>query len=592
VVVEKILGLGESLPEDWPVYGTSGYHFLNLLNGLFVESANVQAFTQLYNDWIQDALRYPEVVYEKKFLILQIAMSGELQMLAHQLDRLAQKDRWSRDFTLHSLRHALRLIIACFPVYRSYISDEGVHEFDRKYIHWAVARAKARNAALSTSLFHFVRDRLLLKYPESADEDVRAEQRRFAGKFQQVTAPVMAKGVEDTAFYVYNRLLSLNEVGGDPDRFGISPAALHRSFQERQLRWPWGLSTTATHDTKRSEDVRARLNVLSELPGAWRDQLAHWGELNHRQRIDLEEISAPDANEEYLLYQTLVGAWPLEPYTAEEYAVFVKRIQEYMLKALHEAKVHTSWINPNPAYDEAVQEFIGRILDVKTNAPFVLDLRAFQRRISHYGLFNSLAQTLLKITAPGVPDIYQGTEVWDFSLVDPDNRRSVDYGRRREMLRELRESVTAAGSRLPEFTRKLTAMKEDGRIKLYLTARALNCRRQHPALFTTGEYLPAEPAGAQQEHLFGFVRRNGRQAAAVAVPRLLTALVPALDQLPFGRDVWQDTMLHLPEVDPSQRWQNVFTGEVVQSCVRSGQTILPLAEILAHFPVALLLSED
>jgi (1->4)-alpha-D-glucan 1-alpha-D-glucosylmutase len=592
LVVEKILATGEPIPEDWPVYGSSGYGFLNMLNGLFIASSSAQAFTQLYNDWIQDAPRFPELVYEKKLLILRIAMSGELQMLAHQLDRLAQKDRWSRDYTLNSLRHALREIIACFPVYRSYISEKGVHDSDRKYIHWAVNRAKAKNAALSTSLFHFVRDRLLLKYPDSADEEVRAEQRRFAGKFQQVTAPVMAKGLEDTAFYVYNRLLSLNEVGGDPGRFGLSPAALHRYYQERQAHWPWALSASSTHDTKRSEEVRARLNILSELPGAWRDCLAHWGELNKPHRIQLEEMVAPGANEEYLLYQTLVGAWPLEPYSNEEYAEFVERIKNYMRKALHEAKVHTSWINPNPAYDEAIQLFIARILNVETNGPFLQHLRTFQRRISHYGLFNSLAQTLLKITAPGVPDTYQGTELWDFSLVDPDNRRPVAYERRREMLRDLRERVAAAGPRLAQFARELTAVKEDGRIKLYVTYRALHCRREHPELFTLGEYLPAEPSGAKQDHVFAFTRRRATQCALVAVPRLLTGLAPDREQLPLGREVWKDTVLLLPDSDGSRRWRNLFTGEILKPSVRSGQNQLALAEILANFPVALLLAES
>jgi len=592
VVVEKILGSAEPLPEDWPIYGTSGYYFLNMLNGLFVDTDNAPDFTRLYNDWLQDAPRFAQVVYEKKFLILQIAMSGELQMLAHQLDRLAQKDRWSRDFTLTSLRHALREIIACFPVYRSYISEEGVHESDRKYIHMAVNRARAKNAALSSSIFNFVRDRLLLKYPDSADDEARAEQLRFAGKFQQVTAPVMAKGLEDTACYVYNRLLSLNEVGGDPDRFGLTPSALHRYCQERQAHWPRALSTTSTHDTKRSEDVRARLNVLSELPGAWRDCLTHWGELNRRHRIELEDISAPDANEEYLLYQTLLGAWPLEPYSDDEYAEFVQRIQAYMLKALHEAKVHTSWINPNPPYDEAAQEFIARILNVATNGPFLQHLRTFQKRISHYGLFNSLGQTLLKLTAPGVPDTYQGTELWDFSLVDPDNRRPVDYGRRGEMLRRLRESVATAGTRLPEFARELTATKEDGRIKLYLTSWALNCRREHPALFTIGEYLPVETGGAKADHVFGFVRRHDAECAVVVIPRLLTRLAPDLDALPLGLDIWQDTVLLLPDIDPNLSWRNVCTGEVLKTSIRSGQAALPLGEILSHFPVALLLAES
>jgi (1->4)-alpha-D-glucan 1-alpha-D-glucosylmutase len=592
VLVEKILATGEPIPEDWPVYGSSGYGFLNLLNGLFVESGNAKAFTQLYNDWIQDAPRFPEVVYERKLLILRIATSGELQMLAHQLDRLAQKDRWSRDYTLNTLRHALREIIACFPVYRSYISEEGVHDSDRKYIHWAVNRAKSKNAALSTSLFHFVRDRLLLKYPDSADEESRAEQRRFAGKFQQVTAPVMAKGVEDTAFYVYNRLLSLNDVGGDPSRFGLTPADLHRYFRERQANWPWTLSATSTHDTKRSEDVRARINVLSELPGAWRDCLAHWSELNRQYRIEAEELCAPDANEEYLLYQTLVGAWPLEPYSDDDYAEFVERIKNYMRKALHEAKVHTSWINPNPAYDEAVQRFVTQILNAETNQRFVEHLRGFERRISHYGLFNSLAQTLLKVTAPGVPDIYQGTDLWDFSLVDPDNRRPVDYERRREMLRGLQERVASANCQLPQFTRELTEAKEDGRIKLYVTHRALHCRREHPELFTIGEYLPAEADGVKLNHVFGFARRRDRECAVVAVPRLLVGLVPDLEQLPLGRDAWQDTVLNIPELEVNRPWRNVFTGEVLKPSVRAGRNVLVLAEVLANSPVALLLAES
>jgi (1->4)-alpha-D-glucan 1-alpha-D-glucosylmutase len=386
-------------------------------------------------------------------------------------------------------------------------------------------------------------------------------------------------------------LLSLNEVGGDPNRFGLSPAELHRYFLQRQTAWPWTMSTTSTHDTKRSEDVRARLNVLSELPGAWHDCLAHWSELNRHHRIELEDLIAPDANEEYLLYQALVGAWPLEPYDDAVYGEFVKRIQAYMQKALQEAKVHTSWINPNPAYDGAVQQFITRILDVEKSGPFVLHLRGFQRRISHYGLFNSLAQTLLKATAPGVPDFYQGTELWDFSLVDPDNRRPVDYERRRELLNDLRKSVAAAGSRLPHLARELTARKEDGRIKLYLTYRALQCRREHPALFTTGEYLPAEAGGAKAAHIFGFVRRHEEQYAVVAVARLLTGLVPDEGGLPLGDDVWRDTVLPLPGVDPDLRWRNVFTGEVVKSSARSEQAALSLAEMLAHFPVALLVGE-
>jgi (1->4)-alpha-D-glucan 1-alpha-D-glucosylmutase len=586
LVIEKILGTGEPVPENWPAYGTTGYYFLNMVNGLFVDTANAKAFTRLYQDWIDDHTPFAEVVYQKKLLVLRVTMSSELHMLAYQLDRLAQKNRYSRDFTLNTLLHALREVISCFPVYRSYISDEGLSDTDRKYILRAVRLARTKNPALSSAIFDFVRDMLLLKYPEGASEEEKAEQRRFVGKFQQVTSPVMAKGMEDTAFYVYNRLVSLNEVGGDPDRFGVPPAQQHRYHQERQAKWAWSLSATSTHDTKRSEDVRARIDVLSELPGEWKERLARWSELNRPRRVLLEDEVAPDANEEYLLYQTLLGAWPLSPSSAAEYAEFVERIQAYFVKALHEAKVHTSWVNPNAEYDEAVRQFVARILDEGASRPFLDDFREFQSWVSHYGLFNSLAQTLLKITAPGVADTFQGTEVWDFSLVDPDNRRPVDYGRREALLRDLRERVAAAGGKLAGLTRELTLRKEDGQVKLYVTHRALHCRREHPGLFAEGDYLPAEGSGPREENVFGFARRQGATWALVAVPRLLTRLAGP-GELPLGPAAWQDTTLLLPGVDPKLRLRNVFTGETLALAQRDGKPLLHLAEVFASFPVAL-----
>jgi (1->4)-alpha-D-glucan 1-alpha-D-glucosylmutase len=587
VVVEKILGSGESLPDDWPVYGTSGYEFLNALNGLFVDGAHAEAFRRLYREWIHDDMPFAEVVYQKKFLILQVALSSELHMLAHQLDRLAQKNRLSRDFTLTTLRHALREVIACFPVYRSYLGTGESHDADRKYVQLAVRRAQVKNPAISASVFNFVRDVLLGRWFEPAAEEELAEERRFAGKFEQVTAPVMAKGLEDTAFYVYNRLLSLNEVGGNPGRFGVTPEALHQFNRERQAKWPWSLSATSTHDTKRSEDVRARLNVLSEMPAQWQEALTRWHRLNEPHRLEVDEETVPDLNEEYFLYQTLLGAWPLEPYGAEECATFVERIQAYTAKAMHEAKVHTSWINPNVAFDEAMHQFVARVLDEEANRPFLEDFRAFQRRLSHYGLLNSLGQTLLKITSPGVPDFYQGTEVWDFSLVDPDNRRPVDYPWRRRLLDELRAGAGPAGSDRRELARQLLRAKEDGRVKLYLTAEALRCRREHPGLFATGEYLPLEVAGARREHVFAFARRRGKDWAVVVVPRLLTHLVPQPDGLPLGPEVWQDTYLLLPELAGAPGFANVFTGEELRLDQPEGRPLLFLANALAHFPVAL-----
>ena len=322
--------------------------------------------------------------------------------------------------------------------------------------------------------------------------------------------------------------------------------------------------------------------------------MERWSRLNepHRKaRVD-DDQAIPDANEEYLLYQTLVGAWPLEPYGPEEYAEFVERIQDYMLKALHEAKVHTSWINPNAEYDEAIREFVGRILDEGSNAAFLDDFRGFQRRVSHYGLFNSLSQTLLKLASPGVPDTYQGTELWDFSLVDPDNRRPVDYERRRRMLQDLRSAAGSAGGDLRELARDLVAAKEDGRIKLYVTHRSLSCRRDHPGLFTAGEYIPLAAEGSKAAHLFAFARRDGeaarrRRGAAAggpAGPRTRRARRS-------GAEAWQDTRLPLTGLDPALRWRNVFTGEVLTPEDRDGQPSLAAADLFADFPVALLLAE-
>jgi (1->4)-alpha-D-glucan 1-alpha-D-glucosylmutase len=585
VVVEKILAASEPLPADWPVHGTSGYDFLNAANALFVNPHAGAAFTRLYAATADVDDSFAALVYEKKNLILQVSLASELYTLAHQLDRLAQKHRASRDFTLNSLQFALRAVIACFPVYRSYITAEGVRAEDRMYVEAAVRLARFRNPSLSASLFRFIRDMLLQDYPETASEQDRHDQARFAGKFQQVTAPVTAKGVEDTAFYVYNRLLSLNEVGGDPARFGSPPEALHRYLQARQARWPYALSPLSTHDTKRSEDVRARINVLSEIPDEWRDAVDRWRALNEPHRHDVEDARAPDANEEYLIYQTLVGAWPLEDAGPEAHADFVQRVQAFLVKALHEAKVHSSWTNPDTAYDEAVVRFAGRILDPDAGKDFLADFRPFQQRVSALGLFNSLAQTLLRLTAPGAPDTYQGTELWDFSLVDPDNRRPVDYGRRKQLLSELQTRAAGAGEDRRGLARELLAGRADGRVKLLVVWQGLCCRRDRPGLFSEGEYLPGEAAGARREQAFGFARRHGDHLAVVVVPRLLAGL-PLDDGLPLGPTTWEDARLVLP-IDPRVRLRNVFTGETLAPGEQDGKAVLPLAEALAHFPVGL-----
>jgi (1->4)-alpha-D-glucan 1-alpha-D-glucosylmutase len=588
IVVEKILGAGEDLPAAWPVAGTTGYEVANAINGLFVDSADADRFTAIYEEWTNDNTPYAEVVYHKKIEILQTALSSELYMLAHQLDRLAQKERWSRDFTFNGLRRALREVVASFPVYRTYISGRGVSDTDRRRVLLAVRRAKRRTPVLSAALYDFVRDTVLGEGEWANEKDAtrRAEQLRFAGKFQQVTAPVVAKGVEDSAFYVFNRLVSLNEVGGDPARFGIVPEALHRFFRERRERQPWGLSATSTHDTKRSEDVRARINVLSEIPDEWRDHLATWRRLNGPCHREIDELSVPDPNEEYLLYQTLIGTWPLEPVDSGAYQQYVERIQDYMNKAIHEAKVHSSWINPDNAHDEAVRRFVADILDPVKSREFLADFRPFQARISRFGLFNSLSQMLLKIAAPGVPDIYQGTEIWDFTLVDPDNRRAVDYDRRRALLRELRSRVRDAGPRMRDLAAELAAAPTDNRLKLYVTWRALTCRREHPRLFAEGLYLPIDVAGNRRENVFAFQRRLGTSRALVVVPRFVSRLLSS-DAMPIGRGVWGDTALSLPDQSPARTWRNVFTGETVSS----GDT-LTVGDALSVFPVAVLIASE
>jgi (1->4)-alpha-D-glucan 1-alpha-D-glucosylmutase len=587
VVVEKILGHNEPLPADWTTDGTTGYEFLNVVNGLFVDPAREDAVTGVFHLLTGFDEPFEQLVYEKKFQILQSLLSSELHMLGHQLDRLAQQERWSRDFTLNGLRHALREVIACFPVYRSYVNGE-VHETDKPMIHRAVRRARRRNPLLGRQVFDYIRDTLLLKDPPSgpAAPEYRAAQRRFAGKFQQVTSPVMAKGLEDTAFYVFNRLVSLNEVGGDPGRFGWLPARAHRFFRERSERFPAAMSPLATHDTKRGEDVRARINVLAEMPEEWGRRVRHWTDLNRRHRVEIEDgVMVPDANEEYLLYQTLIGAWPIEPVGKDEYATFVDRIQAYMNKALHEAKVNTSWINPDSDYDAAVQQFLGRVLDEAESPEFLADLRAFQKVVSHFGMYNSLSQTVVRCTAPGVPDTYQGTELWDFSLVDPDNRRPVDYEARIRLLDDL--DTEARGDR-KKLARSLIEHKEDGRVKLFVVAELLRLRARHPELFLKGAYEPLDAVGERRDHLFTYARTAGDEAIVVAVPRLVVELAGAHERVPLGPRLWRDTRIKLPESHASGIWTHLFTGYEMQS--KDGH--VAAVELFAEFPVAVLTSRS
>ncbi len=586
VLVEKILASYEHLPEDWPVFGTTGYEFTNLVNGLFVHAPSERAFDRIYRRFSGREGGFDELLYERKKLIMRVSLSSELHVLANRLSRIAEADRNTRDFTLTALRDALMEVVACFPVYRTYVSAERVTPEDRRYVEWAIAQAKKRSLAADVSIFEFIRDILLLE-PGSRSAGERDAARDFAMRFQQYSSPVMAKGLEDTSFYIYNRLVSLNDVGGDPRRFGISVAAFHHANQERARRWPHAMLATSTHDSKRAEDVRARINVLSELADEWWQRLKRWRRLNRSRKRKVADAWAPDANDEYLLYQTLVGVWPFGKLDEAGFAALRERIEAYMLKAVKEAKIHTSWVNPNVEYEQAVSDFVQGLLSGPEGNPFLTDFLPFQRRVAWWGMLNGLSQALLKLTAPGVPDIYQGSELWDLSLVDPDNRRPVDYAHRQQLLQQLEALTAVADDELPARVRGLLDTIEDGRAKLYLIWRALELRAQQPELFRTGGYAALEVGGACAEHLCAFARVSADRGVIVVAPRWFVQLTADSTQPPLGA-TWKDSWIEIPG-EPPVAYVNVLTGERIGAGQHGGRTRLSIADVLAHFPVALLI---
>src|SRR5437588_1730428 len=489
-VVEKILEPGEDLPAEWPVDGTSGYEFTTLVNGIFIDRRNEKLFTNLYQRFTGASPNVDTLIYNSKKLIMHASLASEVNVLAHILDEISITDRYARDFTRKALRDVIRETIACFPVYRTYIDERGdVTDRDRIHIHEAIVRAKRRNPDKAPASFDFLRDILLLKQRDSHDHsELYRRKLYFTLKFQQLTGPVMAKGLEDTACYVYNRFLAVNEVGGTPRQFGISVEEFHAGNQKRAELWPFSMLATSTHDTKRSEDVRSRLDVLSEMPKLWTSQVFKWRKTNRtRKRMLADGRNVPDLNEEYFLYQTLLGTWPLDFDTEQARKNYIERIKQYMTKAVHEAKVNLSWINDDPAYVEALQLFIEKILNPGTRSrpnTFLDQIQALAPSVAFFGAINSLAQRLLTITAPGNPDIYQGTELWDFSLVDPDNRRPVDYAMRERLLTELDRKAEAGN--LPALCAELLENYQDGRVKLWTTMQALRLRRDRRDLFHPG----------------------------------------------------------------------------------------------------------
>lgn len=578
IVVEKIMEYDERLPDSWPVQGTTGYDFLNQVNGLFCHKKRQKELTRLYNDFTGEELVFSRLLYEKKKLIIERQLTGDLDNLAHLLKRITNKYRHGRDITLNGLRNGMVELLAYFPVYRTYISSWEVGEEDRRIIEETVQKARSWKPAYGSEI-KLIEKFLLLDFFEELTEEERRECIDFVMKFQRLTGPLMAKGFEDTCLYIFNRLISLNEVGGDPASFGTSLHQFHDFCLSRLDTAPHAMNASSTHDTKRGEDVRARINVLSEIPREWKRYLKRWETVNKKFKRNVNGHLAPDGNEEYMLYQTLLGIYPFD---TKEYADIVPRLEQYIEKMLREAKVHSFWSDPKIEYENAVKGFIKDILTAPGHNLFIEEFLPFQKKIAHYGILNSLSQTLIKITAPGIPDFYQGTELWDLSLVDPDNRRPVDYVLREKYLEEIINSSNRED--VFDYLALLRDNAADGRIKMLLTYKALAARKENSDLFVGGGYSQIRVTGKYRNHIIAFSREYDNTFAVTIAPRWCTSLVDDTS-FPLGRKVWGDTSVYLP-AQGRRIWGNTLTGETI---TKGGRT--PVADLLTNFPVALLISK-
>ncbi len=608
IALEKILIGDEQLPQDWPVHGTTGYEYAYAATGMLVDQSAEAALERIYNRFVGRKTEFTELLYRCKKMIVHGPLASELNVLATDLNRIAESDRHTRDFTLSRIKEALAEVVACFPVYRTYVTGRGVSREDRRYVDQAIAEARMRSQAIDVSIYDFIARMLLLDFAERTPESVRSSATRFAMSFQQYTGPVMAKGMEDTAFYVFYRLLSLNDVGSDPTRFGRSVAEFHDRNRERAQGRPHALLSNSTHDHKRSADVRARINVLSEVPDRWQVCVSGWNRMNRSHKRRVAGLFAPTKNDEYAFYQTLIGAYPAGDLTGAHIDTFRERIERTMIKSVREAKVHSSWININPAYEDATLSFVRAVLSDEREDGFLADFRRFQSKVSFFGMLNGLVLTLLQLTAPGVPDIYQGDELWRYSLVDPDNRRPVDFELRQRMLRELdlqqREpslpqdestdgSEADAGSvQALARTRELFASLSDGRAKLYVISRVLRLRAQLPELFGSSEYEALPVRGSLADHACAYLRRHEERAVIVIVPRLCAKLLDFTPgRLPVGEEVWGDTWIELAESEAGRVFRHVLTRETLEPGRDDQSGRIPMGMALRSIPVGLFLCE-
>lgn len=594
VVTEKILATHERLPEQWCVHGTTGYEFGAMTTAWLVRGEDEMRMTRRYRQFTLTEADFDQIAYESRRLVMRASLAAEIEVLATQLDRIAQLDRHTADFTRAAMREAITEVIACFPVYRTYISERGSSEEDRRIVRWAVSVARRRSTGAELSVFDFLQNVLLGEAAAGSAAHARA-MLEFAMKFQQVTAPVTAKGVEDTAFYRYNRLVCLNEVGSDPRRYSVSSAAMHQANQERARAWPHTMVATSTHDSKRSEDVRARIAVVSELPAAWKQHLGRWSRLNRSKRRQLDSGPAPSREDEYLLYQALLGIWPVDGDPSQ----LVPRLHEYVVKAAREAKRATSWISPNLEYEQALRDFVSQLLDDPARSAFVRDFAPLAAHAAYFGALNSLAAVALRITSPGMPDCYQGTELPALTLVDPDNRRPVDFDRASEMLEQVAD--------LDRLPRELLE-RGNGAAKLFLTTKLLQLRRRDPEVFAAGTYVPLSVDGTYKDHVFAFARTFERRVVLVVVPRWSATLMER-PSLPLGETAWEDTRIDVStlngtlqgkashegsqEAVPLESMErgtmpltDVLSARRARFERRGEQWLLRVADALAEFPVA------
>ncbi|WP_263971661.1 malto-oligosyltrehalose synthase [Leptolyngbya ohadii] len=578
LVVEKILEPHEDLPLNWAIQGTTGYDFMSKVNCLFSQQSSEADFDAIYQSFIGETVSSEEIIDEKKRLIIGKHLAGDIDNLAVVLKQISERYRYTSDFTMYGLKRALVEVLAMFPVYRTYVSPEGFRKTDRECLRDVIDKAKEKIPNFTNEL-SFIEKCLLLESDANLPEEEKQLWLRFLMRMQQFTGPLMAKGVEDTAMYAYNRLVSLNEVGSSIAQFGISIDEFHAYNQNRASRWPHAMSGTATHDTKRGEDVRARLNVLSELPQEWEHHLRNWHAINAPLKDTVEGLDAPAHNDEYFLYQTLLGAYPFDP---AEHDSFIDRVKEYVIKACRESKVHSSWQLPDSDYEKAYTDFVDRILKNTDDNLFLQEFRPFQRKIQHYGICNSLSQTLLKMTAPGVPDFYQGTELWDLSLVDPDNRRPVDYEKRHHFLKDIKAQID---SDLPGLVSQLLKSPDDGRIKLFLIHQVLKARHAYAELFQRGTYEPIPIVGSLKGHLVAFMRELSDTRMIVIAPRFPTAIIKE-GEYPIGESVWHETRLLQPPGSTTV-WHDLITGREIDT-----EETIWIKETLTQFPVALLVSEE